>query len=86
MFRVQFTPLHPEGYPKVGSSYKNKDPHAPFFQRHSVGGPYCKYATRDEARAAAQAFYDLMGGVQNGSSRYDLRADVVEVSCGIQQR
>jgi hypothetical protein len=79
-YKILLTPLHPDGYPKVGRSYRDKDPHAAFLMRHLSGGPVVTCATRDEAEGYAdryKALRDERPRQGNQPSRYDLEPTVV---------
>lgn len=75
MFHVRFTPLHPNGYPRFAKD-KRKELTEPFLQRNHCGGPYARYATRQEAEQAVGDYQQLTRGTE--LSVYSLRAEVVE--------
>ena len=79
MFYIRFTPVHPEGYPKIEYSCEDKNPHAPFYQKKSPDDACrCEYSTRGEAEWAVVRYNQIVGSLTKGT-RYELLAEVVEI-------
>jgi hypothetical protein len=78
MFYVQYTPVHPEGYPKFFKD-RRKSLTDPFLSRMSIGSAYTKFATRAEAEELVDAYHDLVNAPGGGAgTRYELKAEVIE--------
>ena len=79
MFYIRFTPVHPEGYPKIEYSCEDKNPHAPFYQKKSPDDACrCEYSTRGEAEWGVIS-YSLRNSYWTKGTRYELLAEVVEI-------